>query len=96
MSARTPGPWRASDGRVASRISITSANGIPVAVVPFADPEGKANAEFIVRACNSHDDLIAAVAMVVRGFAYRPGGGPDWYEAARVALAKAGAKPCSP
>lgn len=35
------------------------------------------------------DELLAASKLILRSFGYAPGKGPDWYEAARIAIAKA-------
>lgn len=66
MSKHTPTPWRESRGFISS-----DANGYVPLITPFREdahremhgnptPEAQANAEFIVRACNSHDDLLKA------------------------------------
>lgn len=47
--------------------------------------------ELIMRG-NAYDDLLAASKAVLSSFAYKPGTGPAWYEAARLAVEKAGAK----
>lgn len=51
-----------------------------------ADPRQKANAELIVRAVNAHEALVRVAELVLKNFAYAPGAGPEYYEAARVAL----------
>lgn len=40
---------------------------------------------------NANADLVRASRLVMSSFAYAPGAGPAWYEAAREALAKVGA-----
>ncbi len=58
----TPGDWTASpyeDNRGQSQITSDGSTRI-IAVLDTFDEEGKANAEFIVRACNSHDALLEA------------------------------------
>ena len=57
----TPGPWAIYED-VGKRHCITTGDGIyNLAWVPANGEVCKANAEFIVRACNSFDDLLAAV-----------------------------------
>jgi hypothetical protein len=65
-TTHTPGPWkageaawfrgRANDDTESGKRPITSgAHGV------IANVYGSANAEFIVRACNAHDELLAAL-----------------------------------
>ena len=49
---RTPGPWGTKEGMIYSE---SDQSGKTIA---FCD--NKANADFIVRACNAHDDLMEA------------------------------------
>jgi hypothetical protein len=99
-AARTAGPLylasdiidREVDGYTTQAVSI-AADGEAVALV-FAAHRGTSNADFIVQACNAHDDLVAALQYIVRNDA-----GPRKYKSlieefkyqARAALAKAGA-----
>lgn len=90
-AAHTPGPWYVSaDGHIRD-----NANMEPIGTVDGraagADGDeytdrGVANAAFIVRACNAHDELVAALRGIV-DFADLP-----WDDArllaARAALAK--------
>jgi len=84
----TPTPWHVGgrDGRI-----FYAADGYAVsdATVFHGRHEGEhtANAEFIVRACNAHDDLVKALQGVIR-VADRS---TAEFDAARDALAKAGA-----
>jgi hypothetical protein len=60
-AARTPGPWRICDDA-----DVVDARGRYVATAHDATSDvgtavEYANAEFIVRACNSHDALLAAL-----------------------------------
>jgi len=63
MSKRTPGPWFLEDDCIRAKTS--DSGTVSVAVCRGWDTrwekEQKANAEFIVRACNAHDDLLAAL-----------------------------------
>ena len=74
---RTPGPWSvAKEGeRLAfPECCITATNGRPIAstIYPLALPtwrsEDVLNAEFIVRACNNHEALLAALKSCQRLF----------------------------
>lgn len=56
----TPLPWRKEDHQTAP-CDIVGPNGNVLAHVFFTDEEeGEANADLVVRAVNSHDDLLAA------------------------------------
>ena len=82
----TPGPYRYDD----TWGIIYGANDTEVA----ACHSNKADAAFIVRACNAHDDLIAALSNAVRcaerdGMQGNPGSAPAWVRKARDTLAKA-------
>lgn len=69
----TPGPWRAGQTSSGAFIEVTytTEQGVvePIATchqisLPRSSDQraqAKANAEFIVRACNAHDDLLAAL-----------------------------------
>jgi hypothetical protein len=68
VAAHTPGPWHIGV-REAEKV-IYDAHGWAVANCTMYQgqdsPEPKANADFIVRACNAHDDLLAALITAVR------------------------------
>ena len=54
----TPGPWVAKSGH---NQTILGPNGEALAFTSFGkNIDDKANAAFIVRACNAHEDLLAA------------------------------------
>jgi len=66
MSARTPGPWVVRESpRDDIHIGpvLDGANGDRIACILYAGggPNTNANASHIVQACNSHDDLVAAL-----------------------------------
>lgn len=85
---RTPGPWVA--GGQNGWPELRTADGTLIART-YADPRAWADAVFIARACNAHDDLVDALRTLVRE--WDVGRAPiasDW-AAARAALAKAGA-----
>jgi len=56
-------------------------------IVKNHTPEGKANAAFIVRACNSHYELLEALEDAVQ--CIEPDVYPSAYSAARAAISKA-------
>jgi hypothetical protein len=68
MSARaehTPTPWTASEDSVFAKrhcLAICDTDIYPPA-------ENRANAAFIARACNSHEELVAAAAAILDGYA---------------------------
>ena len=94
MSERTPGPW---DRRMPGMV--TGPDGRDIANAYYHRFAYEANAEFIVRACNAHDDLVAALELIhdyhvvpIADFEERHGhnvGLEQVAEAARVAIAKA-------
>jgi hypothetical protein len=94
MSEHTPTPWaRYDDGKLAARGWIKSVcKGIPEQMVAQAIGVGaieerEANAAFIVRAVNSHDDLVKALEAMLEkhgGLEISPAA-----RQARAALAKA-------
>jgi hypothetical protein len=75
--AHTPTPWHAGQGngegsifageghRARLEIGGTTLYPIAAMVRGWDEAEDAANEEFIVRACNSHDDLTAAIARLV-------------------------------
>lgn len=95
----TPGPWvrlgRTSDRHHAIGPEGETPNAAPVTVNALYDEEGEANADFIVRACNAHEDLLEALEALVEHFLVKcEVGGDDprrWdsWNAARAAIAKA-------
>ena len=97
----TPLPWGLSEPgeRIAFALChISGANHRPVAttVYPLAPPdwyqEDVANARFIVQACNAHEDLLAALKVMVftRGiWEHLEATDPMALEQARTAIAKA-------
>ena len=64
QAQRTPGPWSYTKGSATpvGFMNVIRGRGANVGEV-FAQSNGigLANAEFIVRACNSHDNLLAAL-----------------------------------
>jgi hypothetical protein len=62
-TSRTPGPWRVGESTgygIEIRTS-TPFNANVAMAIPWKDGQGKANAAFIVRACNAYDDMLAAL-----------------------------------
>ncbi len=103
--AHTPLPWRvATNARNLSSVSIQAAGGVRICALRYnwrvdhSWQEADANAVLIVRAANCHDDLVAALELllpVAQNFEKQAGksissrrGGPV-FEKARAALAKA-------
>lgn len=94
MSKHTPTPWRAV--RVGNTLTIAGAVPGYFAEIRGAcegahGAMGEANAEFIVRAVNAHDDLVAALQNLARLFQALHPSHADWgdYKAALAAIAKA-------
>jgi len=69
MSAHTPGPWRIKYGSPTVVVPGNDTHHRRAAIAQCALSHGigeagiqdAANAEFIVRACNAHDDLLGAL-----------------------------------
>lgn len=105
----TPTPWRATKARTLIHIAGDEGGVCSISVSPPRVPEihireetvarAKADAEFIVRACNAYDDLLAIVEAVasadpddtIGSIKVHPDGAPSaWLkDAARAAIAKA-------
>jgi hypothetical protein len=65
---RTPGPWSAASEYKLNSFLISGADGVYIASCDGESKDGaqdkvenEANAAFIVRACNAHDELVAAL-----------------------------------
>ncbi len=90
MSKHTPTPWvneLSADGSIRQEET-----GRSICEFPYDWPEDKFNAAFIVRACNAHDELVAALESIAEGCSFPA---DDVQKAirdrARTALAKASA-----
>lgn len=80
---RTPGPWEAYPSRGGYSI-LTQRGQIPVATVPVADKEGKANAALLATAPELLDALEGAlVDDLVNACA------PEWVAKSQAVIAKA-------
>ena len=101
-SARTPGPWKPLSGyqlrgKYAGCIGIAHVDGYGQSGQPFVLlPPGahdiqEANAHFIVRACNAHDDLVGTLREIMN--CSGPTGIRTARALARIALAKIEAAP---
>src|SRR5450830_1138186 len=55
-------------------------------------PKHEAEVRELIARANAYGDLLAASNAILSSFAYKPGTGPAWYEAARLAVQKAGVK----
>lgn len=100
MSKHTPTPWIAVAGANPKHKSIMAVNAAGHPTLAKIESHGfaegcepdHANAEFIIRACNSHDRLVSALAKLLDH--YERGSindGVAWDAAAALALA--GARP---
>jgi hypothetical protein len=93
-SRHTPGPWRVNSGHGELWIESVKHGRVICAFEKhrtgqYTEQDG-ANAEFIVRACNAHDELLAACEALISQ--YDAPGGPaltEQVEAVRAAIAKA-------
>ena len=87
MSKHTPTPWTVAK----HERGLVRAQGRTIVVVrETGNQDIDANAEFIVRACNAHEDLLAALKEIERSLANHPTFA--WHnivEIARAAIAKA-------
>ena len=66
QTKHTPGPWIQENGSIKA---VSRGHWFPVARIEKRKftPEGiEANAAFIVRACNTHDEMLAALKYVVK------------------------------
>lgn len=67
----TPGPWKSVISEHTSEPVVREPQGETVAVCcEILEGEAEANAAFIVKACNSHDELLSAAetaAEIIRG-----------------------------
>lgn len=88
---RTPGPWSANGLCVSCAVGARENISICITTPNFEnDGSCYANAEFIARAGNSHDEMLAALKAAVT--AHGPFGDdsrPEWWGAACAAIAKA-------
>jgi hypothetical protein len=82
-SKHTPGPWENDEGSIVSEGGTAIANvygpedfpclgNADDARLAEIEQECSANAEFIVRACNAHDDLVAALTDAVETGTHAP------------------------
>ena len=69
-AAHTPGPWAAKNWRICANFE--DGNPLPIKVIcdtahnkEMRTEENEANAEFIVRACNAHDEFVQAAEHAV-------------------------------
>lgn len=87
--SRTPGPWEFAlgydntDGDL-SLGGIIGADGTHIARIWNDQDNAKADAQFIITACNAHEELVALLDDAVTG---RYAISPDWYTRASALLA---------
>jgi hypothetical protein len=94
QQAHTPGPWSAQGFGVFAHLDRRdSSHVLTVATCENAGPGmAYANAKFIVRACNAHDDLLAALIAIEKETRDVLGSTAETVNAkARAAIAKAAA-----
>lgn len=60
-AGRTPTPWRLAGHDTVASYSLPAPYSVIVAECPGYQSSREANAEFIVRACNAHEELVAAL-----------------------------------
>ena len=96
MTKHTPCPWRVFDGFADIEIVTDhpAANDVESLVQFKGQRNARANAEFIVRACNSHHDVVAALALARAMLSHIQSGGSytctQWYEKISIIDAAAG------
>ena len=96
MTKHTPSPWRVFDGFADIEIVADhpAANGVESLVQFKGQRNPRANAEFIVRACNTHHDVVAALEIARAMLAHIQSGGSytcaQWYEKISIIDAAAG------
>lgn len=88
--AHTPTPWRVFTATNGLYIGVGEPNGEGILDAGFGvwreGPEAIANAAFIVKAVNAHDELVAALQALISNLPYQ-----KHRDIALAALAKAGA-----
>lgn len=75
--AHTPTPWKMTHNKRIGQFTIHGthwcekgqSNKIGAPLISLDDEKDKANAEFIVRACNAYDELVSLLALVERRIA---------------------------
>ena len=86
----TPGPWqidRSAHFKTFQIVGRMFANGgMFIAEIPYASPDGEANAELIVRAVNSHNALLEALKGAKAAFDHMPDEISQNYAADRQAI----------
>jgi len=75
----SPRPWAVVDRDPGASAKITDADGEFIAWATYSryqddrrDPEARANVEYLIGACNAHDDLVNALRAVTDAFASDP------------------------
>lgn len=85
MSNHTPTPWEVGEDVGQAERSIVTAECRDICTCETGFGDAEANAEFIVRAVNAHDDLLNACREILRADEYTP----DWHVTDAIELAKA-------
>ena len=86
----TPLPWTAEVHHIVSRDTDGIARNNDNSSVAVAHgPDKESNAAFIVRACNAHDELVAALESALKTAEFEGAAPRPWHFAARAAITKA-------
>lgn len=83
----TPVPYRLHDMERATIVAGRPGGEVANCANGFGDQD--ANADFIILACNSHGDMLAALKAMVMNMANDGGQYRDCFKAAEIAIAKA-------
>ena len=100
QAQHTPGPWTIWPDADSDQLAVgPERGGVAICDVVITNgigvntestrATGYANADFIARACNCHDDLLAALAEIKRSVCERPGETDVLYDICYEAIAKA-------
>lgn len=73
----TPTPWKSGRGLLDSKQVAIHAPGKHIDMAYVFGPQREQDADFVVRACNSHDKLVAALQKFIDTADMQKGGGDD-------------------
>ena len=85
---KTPGPWKVIKGQSCFLIRSVN-NGYYIAKTITDELDDEANFEFIIRACNAHDDLLEACKEFVRKVECGEARSKRSYQQMKAAISKA-------
>ena len=89
MSDHTPGPWSYFIDPKTRQGHIYGANNFKIHDLFNGTTEAGSIVEANAALIAASPDLLKASQLILSSFAYAPGKGPEWYEAARMAVGKA-------